>query len=113
MYNALDYGLIWCKATKTHGYFILYNFRTMVQGDTLLSIKCIRCEEGFKPNEDMLNQNGVYYHNSCFVCEQCFRPFCGELDSDVYELQGNRLTSFVEYLHICSELSSDKDSNYR
>lgn len=66
----------------------------MVQGDTLLSIKCIRCEEGFKPNEDMLNQNGVYYHNSCFVCEQCFRPFCGELDSDVYELQEGTTTRY-------------------
>ena len=65
----------------------------MVNNEWLQVLRCVRCDEGFEPGEEMLNQNGDYYHARCFVCEQCFRPFI-ELDSDVYELVEEGATRF-------------------
>lgn len=36
---------------------------------------CQRCQARFAPTERIVNSNGELYHEHCFVCAQCFRPF--------------------------------------
>lgn len=36
---------------------------------------CRRCQARFAPTERIVNSNGELYHEHCFVCAQCFRPF--------------------------------------
>ncbi|XP_076370264.1 LIM and senescent cell antigen-like-containing domain protein 1 isoform X1 [Tachypleus tridentatus] len=36
---------------------------------------CSRCHGGFQPQEQIVNSQGEVWHQECFVCCQCFRPF--------------------------------------
>ncbi|CAH8632540.1 unnamed protein product [Dicrocoelium dendriticum] len=48
---------------------------------------CARCEEPFTPEEKIISCKEQLFHDSCFVCSQCFRPL--EL-SEFYEHKGRR-----------------------
>lgn len=41
----------------------------------LANAVCQRCQARFAPAERIVNSNGELYHEHCFVCAQCFRPF--------------------------------------
>ena len=41
----------------------------------LADAMCQRCQARFAPTERIVNSNGELYHEHCFVCAQCFRPF--------------------------------------
>jgi predicted amidophosphoribosyltransferase len=43
--------------------------------DALANAVCQRCQAHFAPAERIVNSNGELYHEHCFVCAQCFRPF--------------------------------------
>lgn len=43
--------------------------------DALANAVCQRCQARFAPAERIVNSNGELYHEHCFVCAQCFRPF--------------------------------------
>jgi len=38
---------------------------------------CRRCDQGFEPQEEMVNSDGEIWHTRCFVCAQCFQAFPG------------------------------------
>ncbi|KAG1699384.1 LIM domain-containing protein unc-97 [Nymphon striatum] len=48
---------------------------------------CARCGEGFESHEKIVNSSGEVWHQSCFVCVQCFRPFP---DGIFYEFEGRK-----------------------
>ncbi|XP_077868739.1 LIM and senescent cell antigen-like-containing domain protein 2, partial [Saccoglossus kowalevskii] len=48
---------------------------------------CSRCNEGFIVEEKMINCNGELWHERCFVCAQCFRPFP---DGMFFEFEGRK-----------------------
>ncbi|XP_052105405.1 LIM and senescent cell antigen-like-containing domain protein 1 isoform X3 [Mytilus californianus] len=48
---------------------------------------CYRCNEGFTPQEQIVNSNGEIWHTQCFVCAQCFQPF---QDGVFYEFDGRK-----------------------
>lgn len=48
---------------------------------------CFRCNEGFNPQEQIVNSNGEIWHTQCFVCAQCFQPF---QDGVFYEFDGRK-----------------------
>ncbi|XP_018334523.1 LIM and senescent cell antigen-like-containing domain protein 1 isoform X1 [Agrilus planipennis] len=48
---------------------------------------CSRCSEGFEPHEKIVNSNGELWHQQCFVCAQCFRPF---KDGVFYEFENRK-----------------------
>ncbi|KAI5941706.1 LIM and senescent cell antigen-like-containing domain protein 2 [Manis javanica] len=48
---------------------------------------CQRCQARFAPTERIVNSNGELYHEHCFVCAQCFRPFPEGL---FYEFEGRK-----------------------
>ena len=52
---------------------------------------CNVCSEVFDEEEKMVNSNGQLYHEGCFVCAQCFRPFEGGV---FYEFDGRQ---YCEY----------------
>lgn len=43
--------------------------------NALANAVCQRCQARFAPAERIVNSNGELYHEHCFVCAQCFRPF--------------------------------------
>lgn len=43
--------------------------------DALANAVCQRCQARFGPTERIVNSSGELYHEHCFVCAQCFRPF--------------------------------------
>lgn len=43
--------------------------------ECLADAMCQRCQARFAPTERIVNSNGELYHEHCFVCAQCFRPF--------------------------------------
>ncbi|ELW62205.1 LIM and senescent cell antigen-like-containing domain protein 2 [Tupaia chinensis] len=43
--------------------------------DALANAECQRCQARFAPTERIVNSGGELYHEHCFVCAQCFRPF--------------------------------------
>ncbi|XP_054154072.1 LIM and senescent cell antigen-like-containing domain protein 1 [Oppia nitens] len=49
---------------------------------------CSRCNEGFEEREKIVNSGGEVWHQSCFVCAQCFRPF--SKDAIFYEFEGRK-----------------------
>jgi len=55
------------------------------------SSSCSVCNEVFGGEEKMVNSNGQLYHENCFVCAQCFRPFDEGL---FYEFDGRQ---YCEY----------------
>ncbi|GBM02021.1 LIM and senescent cell antigen-like-containing domain protein 1 [Araneus ventricosus] len=48
---------------------------------------CSKCGEGFEPHEKIVNSHGEVWHQQCFVCCQCFRPFP---DGTFYEFEGRK-----------------------
>ncbi|XP_065059889.1 LIM and senescent cell antigen-like-containing domain protein 1 [Rhopilema esculentum] len=52
---------------------------------------CFVCHDGFTEEERMVNTSGQIYHEKCFVCAQCFRPFENGL---FYEYDGRQ---YCEY----------------
>ncbi|XP_026676451.1 LIM and senescent cell antigen-like-containing domain protein 1 [Diaphorina citri] len=54
---------------------------------SLGNMYCSRCNEGFEPEEKIVNSNGELWHQQCFVCAQCFRPFPGGI---FYEFEGRK-----------------------
>ncbi|XP_070537718.1 LIM and senescent cell antigen-like-containing domain protein 1 isoform X1 [Ptychodera flava] len=48
---------------------------------------CTRCSDGFSVEEKMINCNGELWHEGCFVCAQCFRPFP---DGMFFEFEGRK-----------------------
>ncbi|XP_063703383.1 LIM and senescent cell antigen-like-containing domain protein 1 [Culicoides brevitarsis] len=54
---------------------------------SLVSMVCSRCDEGFEPQEKIVNSNGQLWHTQCFVCAQCFRTF---QDGIFYEFEGRK-----------------------
>lgn len=52
---------------------------------------CQRCQARFAPTERIVNSNGELYHEHCFVCAQCFRPFPEGLFYEVRRLWGTSL----------------------
>lgn len=57
----------------------------------LTNMYCSRCGDGFEPQEKIVNSSGELWHNQCFVCAQCFRPFP---DGTFYEFEGRK---YCEY----------------
>ncbi|XP_032492380.1 LIM and senescent cell antigen-like-containing domain protein 2 isoform X2 [Phocoena sinus] len=55
--------------------------------NALANAVCQRCQARFPPAERIVNSNGELYHEHCFVCAQCFRPFP---DGLFYELEGRK-----------------------
>ncbi|KAK2109196.1 LIM and senescent cell antigen-like-containing domain protein 2 [Saguinus oedipus] len=55
--------------------------------DALANAVCQRCQARFAPAERIVNSNGELYHEHCFVCAQCFRPFPEGL---FYEFEGRK-----------------------
>ncbi|MBV95342.1 LIM and senescent cell antigen-like-containing domain protein 2, partial [Eschrichtius robustus] len=55
--------------------------------NALANAVCQRCQARFAPAERIVNSNGELYHEHCFVCAQCFRPFPEGL---FYELEGRK-----------------------
>ena len=51
------------------------------------NVLCFRCGEGFEVNEQIVNSGGEVWHQECFVCAQCFRPFP---DGIFYEFEGRK-----------------------
>uniref|UniRef100_A0A914UJ26 LIM zinc-binding domain-containing protein n=1 Tax=Plectus sambesii TaxID=2011161 RepID=A0A914UJ26_9BILA len=51
------------------------NETRMRTGTHLEEAICARCDEGFYPDEAIVNTTAAVYHKQCFVCAQCFRPF--------------------------------------
>ncbi|EFB18320.1 hypothetical protein PANDA_017562 [Ailuropoda melanoleuca] len=49
--------------------------RTSNMSNALANAVCQRCQVRFAPAERIVNSNGELYHEHCFVCAQCFRPF--------------------------------------
>ncbi|KAH7645847.1 LIM zinc finger domain containing stck [Dermatophagoides farinae] len=49
---------------------------------------CSRCHEGFEEREKLVNAGGQVWHQQCFVCAQCFRPFTK--DAIFYEFEGRK-----------------------
>ncbi|PRD30842.1 UNVERIFIED_CONTAM: LIM and senescent cell antigen-like-containing domain protein 2 [Trichonephila clavipes] len=48
---------------------------------------CCKCGEGFEPHEKIVNSHGEVWHQQCFVCCQCFRPFP---EGTFYEFEGRK-----------------------
>ncbi|XP_065322948.1 LIM and senescent cell antigen-like-containing domain protein 1 isoform X2 [Gordionus sp. m RMFG-2023] len=48
---------------------------------------CVRCGDGFETDEKIVNTNGELWHQNCFVCAQCFRPFP---EGIFYEYEGRK-----------------------
>ncbi|CAH7099149.1 Lims2 [Phodopus roborovskii] len=55
--------------------------------ECLADAMCQRCQARFSPTERIVNSNGELYHEHCFVCAQCFRPFPEGL---FYEFEGRK-----------------------
>nr|XP_055171938.1 LIM and senescent cell antigen-like-containing domain protein 2 isoform X3 [Nyctereutes procyonoides] len=55
--------------------------------NALANAVCQRCQARFAPAERIVNSNGELYHEHCFVCAQCFRPFPEGL---FYEFEGRK-----------------------
>ncbi|XP_036093892.1 LIM and senescent cell antigen-like-containing domain protein 2 isoform X2 [Rousettus aegyptiacus] len=55
--------------------------------NALANAVCQRCQARFTPAERIVNSNGELYHEHCFVCAQCFRPFPEGL---FYEFEGRK-----------------------
>lgn len=49
---------------------------------------CARCDENFEEDEKIVNVGEEVWHQSCFVCAQCFRPF--NKDGIFYEFEGRK-----------------------
>lgn len=58
--------------------------------NALANAVCQRCQARFTPAERIVNSNGELYHEHCFVCAQCFRPFPDGLFYEVSVLRGPR-----------------------
>lgn len=43
--------------------------------DALATATCQRCQARFAPAERIVSSSGTLFHEHCFVCAQCFRPF--------------------------------------
>ncbi|XP_022100339.1 LIM and senescent cell antigen-like-containing domain protein 1 [Acanthaster planci] len=48
---------------------------------------CTRCNDGFRQDEKIVNSSGEMWHEECFVCAQCFRPFP---EGTFFEFEGRR-----------------------
>ncbi|XP_059560786.1 LIM and senescent cell antigen-like-containing domain protein 2 isoform X2 [Myotis daubentonii] len=55
--------------------------------DALATAACLRCQARFGPAERIVHSGGELYHERCFVCAQCFRPFP---DGLFYEFEGRK-----------------------
>ncbi|XP_012505401.1 PREDICTED: LIM and senescent cell antigen-like-containing domain protein 2 isoform X3 [Propithecus coquereli] len=55
--------------------------------DALANAVCQRCQARFAPAERIVHSSGELYHEHCFVCAQCFRPFPEGL---FYEFEGRK-----------------------
>lgn len=70
--------------------------------NALANAVCQRCQAHFTPAERIVNSNGELYHEHCFVCAQCFRPFPEGLFYEVRmppgpQLEPQPLTQFCVY----------------
>ncbi|XP_064456678.1 LIM and senescent cell antigen-like-containing domain protein 1 isoform X2 [Ornithodoros turicata] len=54
---------------------------------SLDAMACTRCGDGFEPHEKIVNSHGEVWHQSCFVCAQCF---CSFPDGIFYEFEGRK-----------------------
>lgn len=64
--------------------------------NALANAVCQRCQARFTPAERIVNSNGELYHEHCFVCAQCFRPFPEGLFYEVRMLPGPEPAAFSE-----------------
>ncbi|EPY75940.1 hypothetical protein CB1_001533084 [Camelus ferus] len=55
--------------------------------NALANAVCQRCQARFAPAERIVNSSGELFHEHCFVCAQCFRPFPEGL---FYEFEGRK-----------------------
>jgi len=62
-------------------------FPVPAQRQAFQNLSCNFCKNPISPHEARINYKGKLYHDRCFVCEQCFRPF---EDNEVYEYDGHR-----------------------
>lgn len=63
--------------------------------NALANAVCQRCQARFAPSERIVNSNGELYHEHCFVCAQCFRPFPEGLFYEVRMLPDPRCPDVV------------------
>lgn len=76
--------------------------------DALANAVCERCQARFDPAERIVNSNGELYHESCFVCAQCFRQFPEGLFYEVSSQAGwkrreialVKRKEFLAFLHV-------------
>jgi len=77
-FNGLLNGTLSPNSTATHG----------IDGTVKLEdLVCVRCNEGFELNEQIVNSGGQVWHSECFVCAQCFQPFP---DGIYFEFEGRK-----------------------
>jgi len=48
---------------------------------------CSRCLEPINPTDKILQYQGEFFHEDCFVCAQCFQPFP---NGEFYDFEGDR-----------------------
>jgi len=69
----------------------------------MANVSCVRCGDGFMVNEPIINSGGEVWHQHCFVCAQCFRPFP---DGIYYEFEGRKYCEYdfhVLFAPCCSQ----------
>ncbi|TPP62065.1 LIM and senescent cell antigen -containing domain protein 1 [Fasciola gigantica] len=54
-------------------------------------VVCSHCKGPFKPEEDIVACKDKFFHQSCFVCAQCFRPLS---HTEFYEYEGRRYCKY-------------------
>ncbi|EYC28313.1 hypothetical protein Y032_0008g88 [Ancylostoma ceylanicum] len=51
------------------------------------NLVCVRCNDGFSLQDQIVNSSGQVWHSECFVCAQCFEPFP---DGIYFEFEGRK-----------------------
>ncbi|CAG2235479.1 unnamed protein product [Mytilus edulis] len=74
---------------------LLNNEEKFITNMSLANGVCYRCNEGFTPQEQIVNSNGEIWHTQCFVCAQCFQPF----QDGVFMRKHIHVNPFVEVIN--------------
>lgn len=74
----------------------LCSFSPSNMSSALANAVCQRCQACFSPTERIVHSSGELYHEHCFVCAQCFRPFPEGLFYEVRRLPGPQPAAFLE-----------------
>ncbi|KAI4459399.1 lim domain-containing protein [Holotrichia oblita] len=82
--SEFEQKLVMQKLDAAHQYQQRYG---VTSGMSLENMLCSRCGDGFEPHEKIVNSTGELWHQTCFVCAQCFQEF---RDGIFYEFEGRK-----------------------